>query len=80
MATKVLDSWALMAFLQTNRLPGKSRSSCSIAAEDKHKLLLCVVNWGEIYYAIARAEGQGRRRAKGRRPRHAGHRTRCGER
>jgi len=28
------------------------------AAEDKHKLLLCVVNWGEIYYSIARAEGE----------------------
>ena len=28
------------------------------AAEDKHKLLLCVVNWGEIYYSIARTEGE----------------------
>jgi ribonuclease VapC len=58
MATKVLDSWALMAFLQDEPAAGEVEKLLLKAAEDKHKLLLSVVNWGEIYYAIARAEGE----------------------
>jgi len=58
MATKVLDSWALMAFLQDEPAAAEVEKLLVKAAEDKHKLLLCVVNWGEIYYAIARTEGQ----------------------
>jgi predicted nucleic acid-binding protein len=57
MATKVLDSWALMAFLQEAPAAGEVEKLLLKAAEDKHKLLLCVVNWGEIYYAIARTKG-----------------------
>ncbi len=58
MATKVLDSWALMAFLQDEPAAEEVEKLLLKAAEDKHKLLLCVVNWGEIYYSIARAEGE----------------------
>jgi predicted nucleic acid-binding protein len=58
MATKVLDSWALMAFLQDEPAAGEVEKLLVKAAEDKHKLLLCVVNWGEIYYSIARTEGE----------------------
>ncbi len=58
MAAKVLDSWALMAFLQDEPAAGEVEKLLLKAAEDKHKLLLCVVNWGEIYYSIARAEGE----------------------
>ena len=58
MATKVLDSWALMAFLQDEPAAGEVEKLLLEAADDKHKLLLCVVNWGEIYYSIARAEGE----------------------
>jgi ribonuclease VapC len=57
MATKVLDSWALMAFLQDEPAAAEVEKLLLKAAEDKHKLLLCVVNWGEIYYSIARTEG-----------------------
>ena len=57
MATKVLDSWALMAFLNDEPAAEEVEILLLKAAEDKHKLLLCVVNWGEIYYSIARAEG-----------------------
>jgi uncharacterized protein len=58
MAVKVLDSWALMAFLHDEPAAGEVEQLLLKAAEDKHKLLLCVVNWGEIYYSIARAEGE----------------------
>jgi predicted nucleic acid-binding protein len=58
MATKVLDSWALMAYLQDEPAAEEVEKLLLKAAEDKHKLLLCVVNWGEIYYSIARAEGE----------------------
>jgi uncharacterized protein len=58
MAVKVLDSWALMAFLQDEPAAGEVEKLLLKAAEDKLRLLLCVVNWGEIYYSIARAEGE----------------------
>ncbi len=58
MTTKVLDSWALMAFFHDEPAAGEVEKLLIKAAEDKQKLLLCVVNWGEIYYSIARAEGE----------------------
>jgi predicted nucleic acid-binding protein len=58
MATKVLDSWALMAFLHDEPAAEEVEKLLLRAAEEKHKLLLCVVNWGEIYYSVARAEGE----------------------
>ena len=58
MATKVLDSWALMAFLQDAPAAAEVERLMLQAADEKHKLLLCVVNWGEIYYSVARAEGE----------------------
>jgi ribonuclease VapC len=58
MATKVLDSWALMAFLLDDPAAEEVEKLLVKAAEDKHKLLLCVVNWGEIYYSIARTDGE----------------------
>jgi predicted nucleic acid-binding protein len=58
MATKVLDSWALMAFLHDEPAAEEVEKLLIKAAEDKHTLLLCVVNWGEIYYSITRAEGK----------------------
>jgi len=58
MAVKVLDSWALMAYLQDEPAAEEVEKLLLKAAGDTHKLLLCVVNWGEIYYAIARTEGE----------------------
>ena len=58
MATKVLDSWALMAFLQDEPAAAEVEKLLLKAAQERHKLLLCVVNWGEIYYSVARAEGE----------------------
>ena len=54
MATKVLDSHALLAFFQDE--PGAEDVERLLAKAEAgtHTLLLCVVNWGEIYYNIAR--------------------------
>jgi ribonuclease VapC len=54
----VLDSFALIAFLDDE--PGAEKVSELIRqARDCGKpLLLCVVNWGEIYYVIRRASGK----------------------
>lgn len=58
MATKVLDSWALMAFFHDESTAGEVERLLQQATADRHKLLLCVVHWGEIYYSIMRADGQ----------------------
>ena len=58
MATKVLDSWALMAFF--NDEPAAAKVEEILARADAHsdKLLMTVVNWGEIYYSIMRGASQ----------------------
>ena len=58
MATKVLDSWALMAYLYDEPAAEEVENLLVKAAAEKQKLLLCVVNWGEIYYSVARADGE----------------------
>lgn len=58
MATKVLDSWALMAFFNDEPSAENVEKLLVKASEDKHKLLLSVVNWGEIYYSVMRGGSQ----------------------
>ena len=55
MATKVLDSWALIAFFEDEPAAEVVEKLLAQAAADKHKLLLSVVNWGEVYYSTMRA-------------------------
>lgn len=54
MATKVLDSWALLAFFEDEPAAEAVEKILEHAAAEKHKLLMSVVNWGEVYYNIAR--------------------------
>lgn len=54
MATKVLDSWALMAFFEDEPAAEAVEKILEQAAAEKHKLLISVVNWGEVYYNTAR--------------------------
>jgi predicted nucleic acid-binding protein len=58
MAVKVLDSWALIAFFQDEPAAEEVEKLLVAAEAGTHKLLLSVVNWGEIYYNTTRAVSQ----------------------
>ena len=58
MATKVLDSWALIAFFQDEPAAERVEKLLMKAEAGTHKLLLSVVNWGEIYYSTMRTVSQ----------------------
>jgi predicted nucleic acid-binding protein len=55
MATKVLDAYALMAFFEDEPGADLVRGLLLKAEEGDLKLLMSVVNLGEVWYAIARA-------------------------
>jgi predicted nucleic acid-binding protein len=58
MGVKVLDSWALIAFFQ-DEPAAKAVEELLVAAEEgSHRLLLSVVNWGEVYYDTMRSVSQ----------------------
>ncbi|MGH9929023.1 MAG: type II toxin-antitoxin system VapC family toxin [Pyrinomonadaceae bacterium] len=50
----VLDSWALMAYLEDEPAAEKVANIIADAHEDEIPLLMSVVNAGEIWYIIAR--------------------------
>ena len=54
MATKVLDSFALVAFFEDELGADLVRSLLLKAEESDLKLLISVVNLGEVWYSIAR--------------------------
>ena len=54
MATKVLDAYALMAFFEDEPGADLVRGLLLKAEESAPKLLMSVVNLGEVWYSIAR--------------------------
>ena len=58
MAAKVLDSWALLAFFNGEDAADDVETLIHKAINEKVRLFLCVVNWGEVYYGMWRAGGQ----------------------
>ena len=56
-ARRVLDSYAILAFLENE--PGADKVAEFIKqARDKDKLLfMSVINWGEVYYIVRRTAG-----------------------
>jgi ribonuclease VapC len=58
MASKVLDSWALIAFFEDEPAAEAVEKLLQQAADEKHKLLMSVVSWGEVYYTMMRAVGR----------------------
>jgi predicted nucleic acid-binding protein len=54
----VLDASALMAFFEDRAGGEKVEELLFKAAEAKRPLLMSVVNWGEVYYAIWRAHSE----------------------
>lgn len=58
MATKVLDSYALMAFFEDEPGADFVRGLIQKAVENDTTLLMSVVNLGEIWYSIARTTSE----------------------
>ena len=58
MASRVLDSWALMAYFKDEPAGLAVEESIHKASAEKIRLLLSVVNWGEVYYGMWRAGGK----------------------
>ena len=58
MASKVVDSWALLAFFKGEPAGATVEALIRKAADEKARLLLCTVNWGEVYYSMWRAGGK----------------------
>lgn len=56
-AAKVLDSWALLCYLEQESGFEKMIDLFEKAVESSKPLLMCIVNWGEVYYQIARRFG-----------------------
>lgn len=56
-AAKVLDSCALLCYLE--REPGYEKiiDLFERAVESSRPLLMCIVNWGEVYYQVMRRYG-----------------------
>jgi len=53
-AAKVLDSWALLCYLEQEPGCEKIIELFEKAVESSKPLLMCVVNWGEVYYQVLR--------------------------
>ncbi len=52
--TLVLDSWAIMAYLEDEPAAEKIADMIADARDKGHRLLMSVVNIGEVWYATAR--------------------------
>jgi len=59
---KVLDSWALLCYLEQEPGFEKIIQVFEEAVNDSQPLLMTVVNWGEVYYQVARRYGDNRAR------------------
>lgn len=55
---KVLDAYALLAFLEREASFEKIESYFVAAVERDNPLLMTSVNWGEVYYIVLRECGQ----------------------
>jgi ribonuclease VapC len=58
MATKVLDSWSLLAFFEGEPSAPEVKKILVHAETGRSHLLMTVVNWGEVYYNIMRRTSQ----------------------
>ena len=54
----VLDASALMTFFLGRSGAERMKEILAAAAEGKRELSMSVVNWGEVYYSIWRADGR----------------------
>ncbi len=56
-AAKVLDSWALLCYLEQEPGYEKIIDLFEEAVDSSKPLLMCIVNWGEVYYQVMRRFG-----------------------
>lgn len=56
--TTVLDSYALIAYLQKEQGSHRVIDFLENARQEKCALMLSLVNWGEIYYSVFRTKGE----------------------
>ncbi|MDI6603450.1 MAG: type II toxin-antitoxin system VapC family toxin [Patescibacteria group bacterium] len=56
-AGQVIDAYSLIAYLEGEAGKDKVVELIKDARDTGRNLLLCVVNWGEVYYSIARESG-----------------------
>ena len=59
-AAKVLDSWALLCYLEQEPGYEKIIDLFEKAVESSRPLLMCIVNWGEVYYQVVRQFGEAK--------------------
>ena len=59
MRTVVLDSSALLTLFHNRPGAAKVEQLLQLAIDGKRQLLLCVVNWGEIFFTVWRDQGPG---------------------
>jgi predicted nucleic acid-binding protein len=57
-AVKVLDSWALLCYLEQEPGFEKIIELFEKAVQSSKPLLMCIVNWGEFYYQVVRGFGE----------------------
>ena len=63
MAARVLDSWALMAYFGGEPEAPQVKQILLKADISGQRLLLCAVNWGEVYYSVMRVTNQAKAEA-----------------
>jgi predicted nucleic acid-binding protein len=59
-AAKVLDSWALLCYLEQEPGFEKIIDLFEKAIQSSRPLLMCVINWGEVYYQVSRRFGDAK--------------------
>ena len=64
MGAKVLDSWALLAFFKNEPAAEAVEEIIHRGALERDRLLLSMINWGEVYYSVMRADGQAAAEAR----------------
>jgi predicted nucleic acid-binding protein len=55
----VLDASAIITFSANRPGAEKVEQLIQLAIDGKRELLMCVVNWGEVYYSVWRDQGPG---------------------
>lgn len=62
----ILDASALMSFFEDRSGADKVEALLAEAAEKKGRLLISVINWGEVFYSVWRSHGERAAEAKAR--------------